>query len=103
MNSKFNTILLKYILLAILTPSFTVSCTLDEENRSGKTKSAMIEINVMPEGMTKSDPTAQEERISTLRIYAFLGNKQVGSHFRTNVVAGEPFYMDLALPEEGVY
>lgn len=103
MNSKFNTILLKNILLAILTASFTVSCTLDEENRSGKTKSAMIEINVMPEGMTKSDPTAQEETISTLRIYAFLGNKQVGSHFRTNVVAGEPFYMDLALPEEGVY
>lgn len=87
------------ILAAVM---MSVSC-LEKEDIASDTQSVMIELSVSAEGMTKSTPTASENAINSLRIYAFYGERLAGYITRGAISQDEPFYMDLELPESGTH
>ena len=98
---KINNIILNAaILVAALFTS--VSC-LEKEDIAIDMQSVMIELSVSAEGMTKSTPTASENVINSLRIYAFYGEKLAGYVSKGKVVEGDSFYMDLELPATGIH
>ena len=76
---------------------------LEKEDVATGMQSVMIELSVSAEGMTKATPTASEEVINSLRIYAFCGDRLAGYASRSTVAQGEPFYMDLELPATGTH
>lgn len=62
-----------------------------------------IELSVSTAEITRATPTAMEQTINSLRIYAFRNDKPIGYIFREATSAGTPFYMDLQLPESGIH
>lgn len=97
-NILFNTV------LCILAAFASVSC-MEKEGPSADRQSVMIELRVFAEGMTKAteSPTDMEKVINSLRVYAFYGERTVGYIQRQATALGEPFYMDLELPETGIH
>lgn len=51
----------------------------------------------------RATPTDAEAAISSLRVFAFSGDKCVGHIRREATQAGTPFYMDLQLPAAGIH
>ena len=87
------------LLVAVLTAA---GC-LQKEDLSTGMQTVMIELSVSAEGMTKAQPTEAENLINSLHIYAFCGERQAGYASRGVIAHGEPFYMDLELPETGTH
>lgn len=92
------------IALCILAVCVSASC-LEKEGPSADRQSVMIELRVYAEGMTKATeaPTDMEKVINSLRVYAFYGDRAAGYIQRQATALGEPFYMDLELPETGIH
>ena len=98
---KINNIILRaatFLAAAVI----SVSC-LEKEDVAKDMQSVMIELSVSSEGMTKSTPSASEKAINSLRIYAFVGERLAGYISRGTIVEGDPFYMDLELPQTGTH
>lgn len=98
---KFKNIILSAAAL-LAAAMMSVSC-LEKEDVATDMQSVMIELSVSAEGMTKSAPTASEDVVNSLRIYAFCGERLAGHATRSAVTHGEPFYMDLELPATGIH
>lgn len=96
-NILFNTALCFILAVA------SVSCQLEKDGPSADRQSVMIELSVSAPEMTKAAPTDMEKVISSLRVYAFYGERLAGYAARKATVPGEPFYMDLELPESGTH
>ena len=94
----------KYFALLAITALVCVSCQKenDEWMPSGR-KNVMIELSVEAAELTRATPTDMEKSINSLRIYAFSEGRQAGYIYRAATAPGTPFYMDLELPENGVY
>ncbi len=86
----------------LLSGMISVSC-LEKEETAIEMQTVMIELSVSAEGLTKAAPTAPETVVNSLRIYAFDGERLAGYASRGTVVEGDPFYMDLELPETGTH
>ena len=98
---KINYIILN-VAIFLAAVMMSVSC-LEKEEVDADVRSVMIELSVSSEGMTKSIPTASENAINSLRIYAFYGESLAGYLAKGVVVDGESFYMDLELPASGTH
>lgn len=94
---------IKNTALCFLAAMLSVSCLLEKEGPSVEQQSVMVEIKVSSGVAVKSDPTTAEKTINTLRVYAFNGDRQVGYASRQTTASGEPFYMDLKLPQSGMH
>lgn len=81
----------------------SVSCMTEKENMPAERQSVMIELSVSAGDLTRSASTTSEEKINTLRVYAFCGSRLAGTTFRNNTALNEPFYMDLELPASGTH
>ncbi len=103
MNTRFNFRSLLNTAFGLLATCLFVSCSWVEELRPDEIRSSMIEISVASADLTKATPTDGESAINSLYVYAFQGDKKVGFLQRSSVVPGEPFYMDLQLPEKGTH
>ena len=97
---KFNNIILSAAMF--LAAMMSVACLEKEEASQTDMQTVMIELSVSAKGMTKAAPTESETAINSLRIYAFCGERLAGYASRGTVSEGEPFYMDLELPAEGI-
>ena len=99
MNKLFN-IFVKTS-LCFVAAMMCISCLMEKESVSAPGQSVMIELSVSTSDMTKSAPTDMEKVINSLRVYAYYGERLAGYASRQTTVPGEPFYMDLELPESG--
>ncbi len=95
----------KYVSLLIFAAVFCVGCQQEAEEWMPSTgrKSVMMELSVSAAELTRATPTDGEKTINSLRVYAFLGDKQTGYIYREATATGTPFYMDLELPESGLH
>ena len=98
---KINNIILNAAVI-LMAAMASVGC-LEKEDITADVQSVMIELSVSSEGMTKATPTASENVINSLHIYAFYGERLAGYVSRGTIAQGEPFYMDLELPETGTH
>lgn len=92
--------------ICIFAAMLSVSCLLEKDGQSAEMQGVMIQLNVTAGDMTKAvseAPAEMEKVINTLRIYAFYGNRLAGYSERQSTALGEPFYMDLTLPETGTH
>ena len=99
---KVNNILLN-IVLGFIVAMTAVGCQLEKDGPSADRQSVMIELSVSAPEMTKATPTDMEQVINSLHVYAFYGERLAGYASRQATVLGEPFYMDLELPESGTH
>lgn len=81
----------------------SVGCLLEKEDATSQMQEVMIELSVSAGEMTKASVATEESAVSSLRIYAFYGSRLAGYAFRGALAEGEPFYMDLKLPETGTH
>lgn len=77
----------------------SVSCQLQKDGPVAEKQSVMIEIEVSAGSFTKAVPTETESVISSLNVFAFLGSELVGTVSLGQTQPGEPFMMDLLLPD----
>ena len=89
------------IAFCALAASLSPACMLEKESPWGAEQGVMIEMKVSAGAMTKADPTASEETIKSIHVYAFSGERLAGYLDRQNASENESFYMDLRLPESG--
>ena len=99
MNKLFN-IFVKTS-LCFIAAMMCISCLMEKEQTSAPGQSVMIELSVSASDMTKSASTDMEKAINSLRVYAYYGERLAGYALRQATAPGEPFYMDLELPESG--
>ena len=99
---RLNNILSNTIAL-VAVALMSVGCLLEKEEASSQMQEVMIELSVSAGEMTKASVATDESAVSSLRIYAFYGNRLAGYAFRGALAEGEPFYMDLKLPETGIH
>ena len=99
---KVNNILLN-IVLGFIVAMTAVGCQLEKDGPSADRQSVMIELSVSAPEMTKATPTDMEQVINSLHVYAFYGERLAGYASRQATALGEPFYMDLELPESGTH
>ena len=99
---KANIYILKYMLLAVLV-AFGACQRNEEEWIANGDRNVTIELSVSTADITRATPTAMEQAINSLRVYAFRNDKPIGYIFREATSAGTPFYMDLQLPESGIH
>lgn len=86
--------------LAIIAAVLATGCFFEKMDMPEDLQSVLIQINVSADDLqTKADPSAAESSINTLHIYAFNGDALAGYYEGGATVAGEPFLMDLLLPE----
>lgn len=98
--------ILKNTALCLLAAMLSVSCLLEKDRLSDQMQGVMIQVSVSAEGMTKAEyeaPADAEKLINSLRVYAFYGDRLAGYTQRQATALGEPFYMDLELPETGIH
>lgn len=99
MRKTYN--IFKSAALCILAAMLSVSC-LEKEGPAADMQGVMIQLSVSAGEMTKAayeDATSSEKVINTLRVYAFHEGRPAGYASRQATALGEPFYMDLELPE----
>ena len=89
------------IAFCALAASLSAACMLEKEGPLGAEQGVMIEMKVSAGAMTKADPTASEETVRSVHVYAFSGERLAGYLNRQNASEDESFYMDLRLPENG--
>lgn len=89
--------------LCIFAAMLSVSCLVEKDELSEGRQNVMIEMSVSDGAATKATPREAEETISSLRVYAFYGDKLVGYAMRSATALNDPFYMDLELPQEGIH
>ena len=89
--------------LFCITSFMSTGCMLEKEGPSEVKQNVMIEMTVSDGAEAKSAPTAAEEVINSLRIYAFYGDKLAGYALRQATALRESFYMDLELPQSGTH
>lgn len=99
---KANINILKNMLLATLV-LFSSCQRHEEEWIANGDRNVTIELSVSTEDITRATPTAMEQAINSLRIYAFHNDKPIGYIYREATSTGTPFYMDLQLPESGIH
>lgn len=99
---KVNDILLNITIL-FLSALMSVSCLLEKEGPEADIQSVMIQISISAGELTRTVPTDEEMTINTVRIYAYYGDRLAGYLLRQETSAGDPFYMDLQLPESGIH
>ena len=98
--------IMKNTVLCFLAAMLSVSCLSEKDELSAQMQGVMIQVSVTAEGMTKAEyeaPTSMETVINSLRIYAFQGERLAGYTERQATALGDPFYMDLKLPETGIH
>ena len=93
--------IIKNTALCFLAAMLTVSCLSEKEGPSSERQNVMIQMSVSTGAQTKAQSTEVEETINSLRVYAFYGDKLAGFAKRQATALGEPFYMDLELPQTG--
>lgn len=91
------------IIICILAALLSVSCLLEKDGPSAQMQGVMIQMSVSTGEQTKADPTISEKTINSLRVYAYYGDKLAGYASRQATALGDPFYMDLQLPEQGIH
>lgn len=90
--------------LTVAATTLLSSCQKDtEEWAIDAEQTVTVALSVDATKMTRALPTDMEERVNSLRIYAFNGDKQVGHIVREATMPGTPFYMDLELPLNGTH
>ena len=99
---RLNNILSNTIAL-VAVALMSVGCLLEKEETASQMQEVMIELSVSAGEMTKASVATDESAVNSLRIYAFYGNRLAGYAFRGALAEGEPFYMDLRLPETGLH
>ena len=99
MNKLFNIFVRTF--LCFIAAMMSISCLMEKDQTSAPGQSVMIELSVSASDMTKSASTDMEKAINSLRVYAYYGERLAGYALRQATVPGEPFYMDLELPESG--
>ena len=99
---KIHNILINAAVL-LMAAAMSTGCLFEKDDAAVKMQNVMIELCVSADEMTKSAPTEIEAKINSLRVYAFNEDKLVGYASRGTIAEGEPFYMDLELPESGEY
>lgn len=93
----------KNIFIFLFAAVLSVGCIYEKYEVSVQKQNVMIEMSVSAGEMTKAEASDSEKTINSLRVYAFNGGKIVGYAFRQATHLGEPFYMDLDLPEHGTH
>lgn len=96
--------IIKNALIVFFVAMLSVSCLLEKDMPTQDRQSVLIEMSVtgsMTKAAVYEDATESEKVINSLRIYAFYGNRLAGYATRQSTSLGEPFYMDLELPESG--
>ena len=99
MNKLFN--IFVRTSLCFIAAMMSISCLMEKDQTSAPGQSVMIELSVSASDMTKSASTDMEKAINSLRVYAYYGERLAGYALRQATAPGEPFYMDLELPESG--
>lgn len=99
---KFNNIILS-VATCLAAAWMSVSCLEKENAAKENMQNVMMELSVSAEAMTKATPTSSESTINSLRIYAFAGERLAGYVSRGAVTPGDPFYINLELPETGTH
>ena len=99
---KMNNII-KNIALSFLSVTLFTGCLQEKDNASKAQQNVLIQMSVSAGAMTKAESTSAEKAINSLRIYAFYGERLAGYAARQATSLGEPFYMDLELPESGIH
>ena len=99
MNKLFN--IFVRTSLCFIAAMMSISCLMEKDQTSAPGQSLMIELSVSASDMTKSASTDMEKAINSLRVYAYYGERLAGYALRQATAPGEPFYMDLELPESG--
>ena len=103
---KVNNIIMNTV-VCLLVAFIPVGCLMEKEGLSADDRSVMIELSVSAQDMTKAqtqeDATDMEMVIKSLRVYAFYGENMVGYASGQATAIGEPFYIDLTLPERGIH
>jgi len=86
--------------LAIIAAVLATGCIFEKMDMPKDLQNVLIQINVSADDLqTKSEPTAAESAINSLHIYAFHGDDLAGYYQGGETIVGEPFLMDLVLPE----
>ncbi|MBO4936105.1 MAG: hypothetical protein J6C94_04970 [Alistipes sp.] len=90
------------LLLVAAITLLLAGCNRGEEVWMPSSRTVTIELSVS-DNATRTELTATESVINELRIYAFYNDRLAGFASRGNTAMGEPFYMDLELPESGTH
>lgn len=86
--------------LAIIAAVLATGCIFEKMDMPKDLQNVLIQINVSADDLqTRSEPTAAESAINSLHIYAFHGDDLAGYYQGGETIVGEPFLMDLVLPE----
>ena len=85
--------------LAFLAVMLPVSCQLEKDGAATQKQNVMIELEVSAGNFTKAVPSETEAIISSLNVYAYLGSELVGDITLGQTESGDPFMMDLLLPD----
>ena len=99
---KFKNITINAVLW-IFAAIVSVGCMTEKDGPLSESQNVMIELSVSAGNFTKSIPTDGELTVKALHVYAFYGERLAGYASRQSVALGDPFYMDLRLPETGVH
>ena len=78
-------------------------CLMEKDGPSAEKQSVILRMSVSAGEMTKAEPSDAEKVINSLRVYAFYGDALAGYASRQATALNEPFYMDLNLPESGMF
>ena len=101
MQKMFNIIL--RAVLSFFTVVVAAACITEKFDTSTGLQSVMLQVNIEAGEMTKSDPTATESVINSVRIYAFRTDGAQVGHFYRATASDAPIVMDLTLPVKGVH
>lgn len=95
----------KYVAFLAMAVLMCTACQSETDEKFVGSQSVTIELSVSASELTRATPTAMEETINSLRVYAFNSatNKLAGFVQRETTASGTPFYMDLELPESGTH
>ena len=96
--------IMKKAALAVCAAVIATGCIFEKEAMPKDLQSVTVQLNVSSDVMTRAqeDPTAAESALNSVRIYAFHGNRLAG-HFLRQTASDDPIFMDLRMPETGVY
>ena len=96
--------IMKKAALAVCAAVLATGCIFEKEAMPKDLQSVTVQLNVSTDIMTRAqeDPTAAESALNSVRIYAFHGNRLAG-HFLRQTASDDPIFMDLRMPETGVY
>ena len=101
MQKTFNIIL--KVVIAVFAATVSAACVTEKFDTSTGLQNVMLQVNIEAGEMTKTDPTAAESVINSVRIYAFRTDGTQVGHFYRATASDDPIVMDLTLPMKGIY